>query len=135
MILKPEHAKLSAYYNMDNGGGKIRGIYLQGNDALRPVFEAWFEPFRDMGASTVTTRNTGSTDHVPFDNVGLPGFQFIQDPLDYGSKTHHTNMDTYDRIQKNDLMQAAAIIASIVYNTSMRDEKLVRKPLPKAIGK
>jgi len=132
MVLKPEHAKLSAYYNLDNGGGKIRGIYLQGNDALRPIFEAWLEPFSDMGATTVTSRNTGSTDHVAFDNVGLPGFQFIQDPLDYFNKTHHTNMDTYDRIQKSDMMQAAAIIASFVYHTAMRDEKLIRKPLPKA---
>jgi hypothetical protein len=131
MVLKPEHSKLSAYYNLDNGGGKVRGIYLQGNDALRPVFETWLEPFKDMDANTVTTRNTGSTDHIAFDNVGLPGFQFIQDPLDYGNKTHHTNMDTYDRIQKADLMQASAIIASIVYNTAMRDEKLARKPLPK----
>lgn len=131
MVLKPEHSKLSAYYNLDNGGGKIRGIYLQGNDALRPLFESWLEPFRDMDATTVTTRNTGSTDHIPFDRVGLPGFQFIQDPLDYGNKTHHTNMDTYDRIQKADLMQAAAIIAAIVYNTAMLDEKLARKPLPK----
>ena len=135
MTLKPEYSKLSAYYNLDNGGGKIRGIYLQGNDALRPLFEAWFEPFRDMDATTVTTRNTGSTDHIPFDNVGLPAFQFIQDPLDYGNKTHHTNMDTYDRIQKADLMQAAAIIASIVYNTAMKDEKLMRKPMPKKKGK
>ncbi len=130
MILLPEHGKLSAYYNLDNGGGKIRGIYLQGNDALRQVFEAWLEPFRDMDATTVTNRNTGSTDHIPFDQVGLPAFQFIQDPLDYGSKTHHTNMDTYDRIQKADLMQASAVIAAIVYHTSMRDEKLARKPLP-----
>src|SRR6185436_14254971 len=124
--LKPEHKNLSAYYNLDNGGGKIRGIYLQGNDALRPVFETWLAPFKDMGATTVTSRNTGSTDHIAFDNVGLPGFQFIQDPLDYGNKTHHTNMDTYDRVQKSDLMQASAIIAAIVYNTAMQDEKLAR---------
>ena len=131
MALKPEHKNLSAYYNLDNGGGKIRGIYLQGNDALRPVFEAWLEPFHDLGATTVTTRNTGGTDHLSFDAVGLPGFQFIQDEMDYDTKTHHTNMDTYDRIQKADLMQCAAVIASFVYNTAMRDEKLTRKPLPK----
>ena len=131
MALKPEHKNLSAYYNLDNGGGKIRGIYLQGNDALRPVFEAWLEPFHDLGATTVTTRNTGGTDHLSFDAVGLPGFQFIQDEMDYDTKTHHTNMDTYDRIQKDDLMQCAAVIASFVYNTAMRDEKLIRKPLPK----
>jgi len=135
MTLKPEHAKLSAYYNLDNGGGKIRGIYLQGNDALRNLFETWLQPFADLGATTVTTRNTGSTDHISFDNVGLTGLQFIQDPLDYGNKTHHTNMDTYDRIQKADLMQASAIIASIVYHTAMRDEKLPRKPLPKVKAK
>lgn len=131
MELKPEHKFLSAYYNLDNGGGKIRGIYMQGNDALRPVFESWLQPFHDLGATTVTSRNTGSTDHIPFDKVGLPGFQFIQDGLDYDTRTHHTNMDTYDRIQKADLMQCAAVIASFVYNTAMRDEKLARKPLPK----
>ncbi len=132
MELLPEHSKLSAYYNLDNGGGKIRGIYLQGNDALRSVFETWFEPFHDLGVQTVTTRNTGSTDHVSFDNVGLPAFQFIQDPMDYDTKTHHTNMDTYDRLQKADLMQASVVVAAIVYETANRDEKLQRKPLPKA---
>lgn len=131
MELKPEHSKLSAYFNLDNGGGKIRGIYLQKNDALRPVFETWFEPFKDMGATTVTSRTTGSTDHIPFDAVGLPGFQFIQDPMDYGTRTHHTNMDLYDRIQKNDLAQASVIIASFVYNAAMRDQMLTRKALPK----
>jgi carboxypeptidase Q len=131
MELKPEHQKLSVYFNLDNGGGKIRGIYLQGNDALRPVFEEWLKPFADMGATTVTNRSTGSTDHIPFDQVGLPGLQFIQDPMDYFSKTHHTNMDTYDRIQKADLMQASAIIASLVYDAAMRNEKLPRKSLPK----
>ena len=130
MALKPEHEKVSAYYNLDNGGGKIRGIFLQGNDELRPVFESWLEPFNDLGAKTVTIRNTGSTDHISFDEVGIPGFQFIQDPLDYGTRTHHTNMDTYDRVNSNDLMQASVIIASFVYNTAMRNEKLPRKPLP-----
>lgn len=132
MNLKPEHAKLSAYYNLDNGGGKIRGIYLQGNDTLQPLFEEWFRNFDDEDAVTITTRNTGSTDHIAFDNVGLPGFQFIQDPMDYGNKTHHTNMDTYDRIVGNDLMQASAIIAYIVYKTAMKNEKISRKALPKA---
>jgi carboxypeptidase Q len=135
MELKPEHEKLSAYYNLDNGGGKIRGIYLQGNDALRPLFEEWMEPFHDLSATTVTTRNTGSTDHIAFEQVGLPGFQFIQDKLDYSTKTHHTNMDTYDRAQKADLEQCAAIIASFVYNTAMRTEKINRKPLPKPVEK
>jgi len=137
MELKAEHEKVSAYYNLDNGAGMIRGIYLQGNDAARPLFESWLKPFEDMGANTVTSRNTGSTDHIAFDQVGIPGFQFIQDPLDYFSKTHHTNMDTYDRIQKADLMQASVIVAALVYQTAMRNDRLPRKPLPKpkATGK
>jgi carboxypeptidase Q len=130
MQLKPEHAKLSGYFNFDNGSGKIRGVYLQGNDMMRPVFEAWLAPFRDLGATTVSIRNTGGTDHQSFDAVGLPGFQFIQDRLDYFTRTHHTNMDTYDRLQKGDLMQASAIIASFVYNAATRPEMLPRKPLP-----
>ena len=131
MELKPDHAKVSAYYNLDNGGGKIRGIYAQGNDEVVPIFKTWMEPFLDLGASAVTLRNTGSTDHISFDEVGIPGFQFIQDPLDYGTRTHHTNMDSYDRVSSNDLQQASVIIASFVYNTAMRDEKIPRKPLPK----
>ena len=130
MELKRDHSKVSAYFNLDNGGGKIRGIYLQHNEALRSLFQAWLEPFKDMGASTVTIRNTGSTDHISFDEVGIPGFQFIQDRLDYGTRTHHTNMDTYDRVSAEDLKQAAVIMASFVYNTAMLDEKLTRKPLP-----
>jgi carboxypeptidase Q len=128
LILKPEYAKLSAYWNLDNGTGKIRGIYLQGNEALRPIFAAWLAPFQDMGASTLTIRNTGGTDHQSFDGVGLPGFQFIQDEIDYESRTHHSNMDLYDRLQSADLMQAAVIEASLVYQTAMRDELLPRKP-------
>jgi len=128
--LKPEHAKVSAYFNLDNGGGKIRGVYMQGNEAVRPIFRAWLAPFRDMGASTLTVSNTGGTDHLSFDEVGLPGFQFIQDPIEYGSRTHHSNMDVYDRIQEDDIKQAAVIMASFVYNAAMRDEKLPRKPLP-----
>jgi hypothetical protein len=131
MELKPEHAKVSAYYNLDNGAGKIRGIFLQGNDELRPIFESWLEPFSDLGAGTVTIKNTGSTDHIAFDEVGIPGFQFIQDPLEYGTRTHHTNMDSYDRVSSNDLMQASAVVAAFVYHSAMRDEKLPRKPLPK----
>jgi carboxypeptidase Q len=131
MKLKPEHQKVSAYFNLDNGGGKIRGIYLQENDEIRPVFESWLAPFKDLGAANVTIRNTGSTDHISFDEVGIPGFQFIQDPLEYGTRTHHTNMDSYDRASANDLMQASVIIASFVYHTAMRDEQLPRKPLPK----
>jgi len=131
MKLKPDHSKVSAYYNLDNGGGKIRGIYLQENDEIRPVFASWIAPFKDLGAATLTIKNTGSTDHISFDEVGIPGFQFIQDPLEYGTRTHHTNMDSYDRASANDLMQASVIVASFVYHTAMRNEKLPRKPLPK----
>jgi carboxypeptidase Q len=131
MKLKPEHEKLSGYLNLDNGTGKIRGAYLQGNDMMRPVFEAWLAPFKDMGATTLTIRETGSTDHVSFDNVGLPGFQFIQDSVEYGTRTHHSNMDVYDRLQGADLVQASAIVAAVVYHAAMREEMLPRKPLPK----
>jgi Zn-dependent M28 family amino/carboxypeptidase len=131
MKLSAEHSKLAGYFNYDNGTGKIRGIYLQGNDMARPIFESWLEPFKDLGATTVTIRNTGGTDHQSFDAVGLPGFQFIQDPMDYGSRTHHSNMDVYDHVQGGDLMQASAIMAAFVYNTAMREEMLPRKPLPK----
>ncbi|HEY3936541.1 MAG TPA: M20/M25/M40 family metallo-hydrolase [Bryobacteraceae bacterium] len=131
MKLTAEHAKLSGYFNYDNGTGKIRGVYLQGNDMMRPIFESWLAPFHDMGATTVSIRNTGGTDHLSFDAIGLPGFQFIQDPMDYETRTHHSNMDVYDRIQAGDLMQASAIIASFVYNTANRPEMLPRKPLPK----
>ena len=131
MKLLPEHAKLDAYYNLDNGTGKIRGIYLQGNDMARPIFEAWFAPFKDLGAGTVTIRNTGGTDHLSFNAVGLPGFNFMQDQIEYSTRTHHSNMDVYDRLQKGDLMQAAAIMATFVYQTAMRDEMMPRKVLPK----
>ncbi|MGY6742379.1 MAG: M20/M25/M40 family metallo-hydrolase [Cecembia sp.] len=124
---KAEWNKISAYYNLDNGSGKIRGIYLEGNDMLVPVFEEWFKPFHEMGAKTITRRNTGSTDHVAFDAVGIPGFQFIQDPIDYG-RGYHTNMDVYERMQFADMTQAAVIIAAMVYNTAQREEKLPRKP-------
>jgi len=131
MALLPEHARLSGYFNMDNGGGAIRGVYLQGNEAVRPVFAAWMEPLRSLGMTTLAMRNTGSTDHIPFDEVGLPGFQFIQDPLEYGSNSHHSNNDVYDRIQPEDLMKNAVIVASFVYHTANRDELLPRKPLPR----
>jgi hypothetical protein len=129
----PEHAKLSGYFNLDNGTGKIRGAYLQGNDMMRPIFAAWLAPFEDMGAKTVSIQDTGSTDHVPFDAVGLPGFQFIQDPLDYFSRTHHSNLDVYDHLLEGDLMQAAAIVASVVYEAATRPEMLPRKPMPKPL--
>jgi hypothetical protein len=122
-----EGDKLSVYLNLDNGTGKIRGIYLQGNVAAKPVFEKWFEPFHDLGANTLTLMNTGGTDHLSFDAIGLPAFQFIQDPMEYSTRTHHSNMDTYDHLSEADLRQAATIIASFVYDAAQRDEKLPRK--------
>jgi hypothetical protein len=135
MAVKPEHAKLAAYFNVDNGTGRIRGVYLQGNDMVRPIFESWLAPFRDLGATTLTIRNTGGTDHQSFDDLGLPGFQFIQDPLDYDSRTHHSNLDVYDHLVPADLMQASAILASFVYNAATRPAMLPRKPLPKPLPK
>lgn len=131
LTLKPEHAKLSAYFNLDNGTGKVRGVYLQQNAAARPIFEAWLKPFEDLGAKTLTMRNTGGTDHLAFDGVGLPGFQFIQDEGDYSTRTHHTNWDVYDRMQREDMMQSSVIMAAFVYNAAMRPEMFPRKPLPK----
>jgi carboxypeptidase Q len=128
--LKPEQQKISGYFNLDNGTGKIRGIYLQENAAVAPVFEQWMRPLEDLGVTAITMRNTGGTDHEAFDSVGIPGFQFIQDMLDYGSRTHHSNMDTYERLQPDDLAQAATVEAIFVYNTAMRDQMLPRKPLP-----
>lgn len=130
ITLKPAHEKFSAYFNLDNGTGKIRGVYLQGNEAARPIFRVWLEPFRDLGAATLTSRNTGGTDHLAFDAVGLPGFQFIQDEVEYDTRTHHSNMDVYDRIQADDMKQSSVIIAAFVFNAAMRDGKLPRKPLP-----
>ncbi|POY36025.1 peptidase M28 [Solitalea longa] len=135
MTLMPEHQKLSAYYNLDNGTGKIRGIYTQGNKAIMPIFSKWLEPFANLGASTVTLSNTGGTDHLSYDALGLPGFQFIQDEMDYGTRTHHTNMDTYDRLSAEDLKQASIIMAAFVYNTAVREAKMPRKELPKATEK
>ncbi|HET6256093.1 MAG TPA: M20/M25/M40 family metallo-hydrolase [Puia sp.] len=131
MKLKPEAAKISAYYNLDNGSGKIRGIFAQGNDAAAEIFRGWLVPFKDLGASTVTLHNTGSTDHLGFDAVGIPGFQFIQDPIDYETRTHHSNEDNYDHLVMEDMEQAAAIEAAFVYLTAMRSRMIPRKPLPK----
>jgi len=131
MQLKADHSKVSGYFNADNGTGKIRGIYLQGNEAVRPIFEKWMEPFKSMGMTTLSIRSTGGTDHVAFDEVGLPGFQFIQDPIDYETRTHHTNMDVYERIQEEDLKQMAVIVASFAYMTANAEQQLPRKPLPK----
>ena len=130
MELKDAHKDFSVYFNLDNGTGKIRGIYLQENDAARPIFEAWLKPFNDMGAEVVTIKNTSGTDHIPFNEIGLPGFQFIQDPIDYMTRTHHTNMDVYEHVVAGDAMQASVILASFVYHAAMRDAKIPRKPLP-----
>jgi carboxypeptidase Q len=131
MTLKPEHAKLSGYFNVDNGTGAIRGVYLQGNEMVAPIFAAWMEPFRNLGMTTLTIRNTGGTDHLAFDAVGLPGFQFIQDPVEYNTRTHHSNMDVYDRVQAPDMIQNAVIVAAFVYHTANREQLLPRKPLPR----
>ena len=125
-----DYEKFSGYFNLDNGTGKIRGIYLQGNRAVRDLFSQWLTPFRDLGASTITISNTGGTDHQSFDGIGLPGFQFIQDDIEYDTRTHHSNQDVFDRIQADDMKQAATIMAAFVYNTAMRDEKMPRKPAP-----
>lgn len=134
MQLQPMQSKISAYYNLDNGTGKIRGVYLQGNDKVKPIFAKWLEPFKDLGASTLTISNTGGTDHLSFDAVGVPGFQFIQDEIEYDTRTHHSNMDTYDHLIPDDLKQAATIVAAFVFNTAQRDEMMPRKELPKPRG-
>jgi carboxypeptidase Q len=132
----PEYDKFDAYFNLDNGTGKIRGVYMQGNEAVRPIFRQWLSAFRDRpnenvwGANTLSISNTGGTDHLSFDRIGLPGFQFIQDEIEYDTRTHHSNMDVFDRIQADDMKQAATIMAAFVYQTAMRDEKIPRKPAP-----
>lgn len=127
--LKDEQSKISAYYNLDNGTGRIRGVFLQGNDKVMPIFRAWLDPFKDLDATTLTLQNTGGTDHLAFDAVGIPGFQFIQDPIAYSTRTHHSNMDNWDHLSSEDLKQAATIVASFVWHTSQRNEKLPRKDL------
>jgi Zn-dependent M28 family amino/carboxypeptidase len=130
LVTKAEYEKLSAYFNLDNGTGKVRGVYLQGNEGVRSLFRQWLAPFRDMGAATLSISNTGGTDHLSFDAIGLPGFQFIQDEIEYDTRTHHSNQDVFDRIQGDDMKEAATIMAAFVYQTAMRDEKLPRKPAP-----
>ena len=132
-VMKPtaEHANLSGYFNIDNGTGRIRGVYLQGNEMMRPIFDQWFGAMKDLTPGAVTIRNTGGTDHLSFVAVGIPGFQFIQDPMDYDTRTHHSNMDVYDRIQATDMKQMAIIEAAFVYNAATRPEKLPRTDLPK----
>jgi hypothetical protein len=137
LVTKPDYEKLSAYFNLDNGTGKIRGVYLQGNEGVRSLFRQWLMAFRDRpedktswGASTLSISNTGGTDHLAFDAIGLPGFQFIQDEIEYDTRTHHSNQDVFDRIQADDMKQAATIMAAFIYNTAMLDQKLPRKPMP-----
>jgi carboxypeptidase Q len=132
--VKPEQKLVSAYFNVDNGSGKIRGIYLQGNAATAPIFAQWIAPLKDLGVTTLTMRNTGGTDHLSFDAVGIPGFQFIQDDLDYESRTHHSNQDVVERLQPADLKQIATVEAIFVYNAAMRDQMIPRKPLPDPAG-
>ena len=131
ITIKPDQAKVSAYFNLDNGTGKVRGVYAQQNAAAVDILQSWIKPFADLGATTVSMRNTGGTDHLSFDAVGIPGFQMIQDEADYDTRTHHTNLDTYDRIQRDDMMQASAIMASLVLHAANREELFPRKPLPK----
>ena len=131
MQLTPAHEKFSSYFNIDNGTGKVRGIYLQGNEACKDIFTQWLAPFNDLGATTVTISNTGGTDHQSFDAVGLPGFQFIQDPIEYDIRNHHSNMDVYDHLIEDDLKQIATVVAAFVYNAAQRDAKLPRKEMPK----
>ena len=131
MQVTPAHEKFDTYFNIDNGTGKIRGIYLQGNEECRNIFAQWLAPFKDLGANTVTISNTGGTDHQSFDGVGLPGFQFIQDEIEYNNRTHHSNMDVYDHLIEDDLKQIATIVAAFVYDAAQRDAKLPRKEMPK----
>ena len=125
-----EWETLDAYYNLDNGTGKVRGVYTQENFAVAPIFRQWIAPLADLGVSTISYRNTGGTDHLSFDAVGLPGFQYIQDPMDYDTRVHHSDMDTYDRLHALDLEQGAVLEAIFLYNTSEREAMMPRKPFP-----
>ncbi len=129
LVRTAEYEKFSAYFNLDNGTGKIRGVYMQGNESVRPLFRKWLQPFSDLGAETLTYGNTAGTDHQSFDGIGLPGFQFIQDPLDYWTRTHHSNADVFDRIQADDMKQISTILAAFIYHASMVEEKVPRKPV------
>jgi carboxypeptidase Q len=135
MELKPEHTKLAAYFNSDNGTGRVRGVWLQSNLAVRPIFEQWIAPLRDLGVTTLGPRSVAATDHASFDDVGLPGFQFMVDRLEYNARTHHSNMDVFDRVQRDDMVQQATVVAVFAYDAAMRDEKLPRKALPPARGR
>ncbi len=129
IVTKPGYERFSVYFNLDNGTGRIRGVYMQGNEAARPLFRQWLAPFADTGAQTLTLANTGGTDHIPFDAVGLPGFQFIQDEVEYSTRTHHSTQDTFDRIQADDMRQAATVMAAFIYQAAMLDAKFPRKPV------
>ena len=131
LVTSPAHARFAGYFNLDNGTGAIRGVYMQGNEAVAPIFRAWMQPFESFKMTTLTIRNTGGTDHLSFDAVGLPGFQFIQDPVEYDSRTHHSSMDVYDRIQATDMMQNAVVVAAFAYHTANREQLLPRKPMPR----
>jgi hypothetical protein len=130
MAIKPEHRKLAAYYNLDNGTGRIHGVWMQGNLAIIPIFQAWIEPLRDLEVTTLTPQSVRGSDYLSFDDVGIPAFQFMQDRLEYNSRTHHSNMDVVDRVQRDDLVQMAVVVATFAYNTAARAEMLPRKPLP-----
>ncbi|MCJ7643942.1 MAG: M20/M25/M40 family metallo-hydrolase, partial [Candidatus Aminicenantes bacterium] len=130
LLAKPEYNKISGYFNYDNGSGRVRGIYIQENFQVKPIFEEWMKPLQDLGVKTIALQSTDGTDHLPFDGIGIPGFQFIQDPLDYVPNLHHTNQDVYDHCVPEDLIQSAVVMASFVYHAAMRDEMLPRKPLP-----
>ena len=132
--VKPEQKLISGYFNVDNGSGKIRGVYLQGNAAVAPIFAQWIAPLKDLGVTTLSMRDTGGTDHLSFDAVGIPGFQFIQDELDYETRTHHSNQDVLERLQPADLKQIATVEAIFVYNAAERDQMLPRKPLPDPVN-
>src|SRR5690606_24504334 len=121
--------KISAYVNVDNGTGAIRGIFAQSNNEVIPVFEQLLAPFRGVGVVTVDPGNTGGTDHLSFDRVGVPGFQFVQDPIEYSIRTHHTDVDTFERLAEDDLKHNAVVVAALVYHLAMRDEMLPRKPV------
>jgi hypothetical protein len=135
MQLKPAHQKISVYFNSDNGTGRVRGVWLQGNLAVKPIFAQWIEPLGDLGVVSLAPRSVSSTDHVSFDNVGIPAFQFMVDRLEYNARTHHSNMDLVDRVQRDDMVQQATVVAVFAYNAAMRDEKLPRKALPRPQGR
>ncbi len=130
LLAKPDYNKISGYFNYDNGTGRIRGIYIQENFQVKPIFEEWMKPLHDLGMTTIALQSTEGTDHLPFDWIGIPGFQFVQDPIDYVPQVHHTNQDNYDHCIPEDLIQSAIVMASFVYHTAMREERLPRKPLP-----